>query len=134
MATGLSSAIANDVLDALCANDALTTLPVAAVWIKLHAGGEPGAAGTSNPAGNTTRKQATFGSAASGGAISNTADITWSTGEVTTSEDYVYFSAWTASTAGTFLFSGPVTANAVTAGDQFTIATGDLDLTLSVAS
>lgn len=133
MATGLSAAIANDVLDALCKNDALTTLPFAAVWIKLHIG-DPGAAGTSNAAGNTTRKQATFGTVASGGAISNTADISWSTGEVTTSEDYTHFSAWTASTAGTFGFSGPITANAVTAGDQFTIATGDLDLTLSVAS
>jgi hypothetical protein len=133
MATGLSSAIANDVLDALCKNDALTTLPVAAVWIKLHTA-DPGAAGTTAAATNTTRKQATFGSVASGGAISNTTDISWSTGEVTGSEDYTHFSAWTASTAGTFLFSGPVTANAVTAGDQFTIATGDLDLTLSVAS
>lgn len=134
MATGLSSAIANDILDALCKNDSLTTLPVAAVWVKLHITGEPGAAGTSNPAVNTTRKQATFGTVASGGAISNTVALTWSTGEVTASEDYLYFSAWTASTAGTFLFSGPITANAVTAGDQFEIAIGDLDLTLTVAS
>ena len=133
MATGLSATIANDILDGLCRNDSMTTLPVAAVWLKLHTG-DPGSAGTSNAAGNTTRKQVTFGSASSGGAISNTADITWSTGEVTTSEDYSHYSAWTASTAGTFLFSGVITANAVTAGDQFTIPTGDLDLTLTVAS
>lgn len=133
MATGLSSAIANDVLDALTQNGALSTLPVAAVWLKLHVG-DPGAAGASNAAVNTTRKQVTFGSVASGGAVSNTADITWTTGEVTGTEDYTHYSAWTASTAGTFLFSGPVTANAVVAADQFTIPTGDLDLSISVAS
>jgi hypothetical protein len=133
MAVGISAAIANDILDALAKNDAFTTLPVSAVWIKLHVA-DPGSAGTSNAAGNTTRKQATFGSAASGGSISNTADIAWSTGEVTTSEDYSHYSAWTASTAGTFLFSGVITANAVTSGDQFTIPTGSLTLSLTVAS
>jgi hypothetical protein len=133
MAVGLSAAIANDILDAICKNDALTTLPVAAVWVKLHVG-DPGSAGTANAAGNTTRKQVTFGSAASGGAISNTAALTWSTSEVNTSEDYTHYSAWSASSAGTFLFSGTVTANPVTAGDQFDVAIGDLDFTLSIAS
>ena len=133
MAVGLSSAIANDVLDAICKNDALTTLPAAAFFIKLHIG-DPGSAGTANPAVNTTRKSVTFGSAASGGAISNTAAITWTSGEVTGSEDYTHWSAWTASTSGTFLCSGTLTANAVTSGDQFTIPIGDLDLTLTVAA
>lgn len=133
MALGLSSAIANDVLDALCTNSALTTLPVTAFWIQLHVTAEPGAAGTSNVAGNATRKQVTFGTAASG-AVTNTSAVTWTTGEVDTSEDYLYWSAWTASTAGTFLCSGTMTANAVTVGDEFTIPVGDLDLTLTVAA
>jgi uncharacterized membrane protein YgdD (TMEM256/DUF423 family) len=133
MAVGLAVAIANDVLDAIARNDALTTLPAAAVWIKLHTG-DPGAAGATAPAGNTTRKQATFGSGAAAGLISNTAAITWTSGEVTTSEDYSHYSAWNASTAGTFLFSGVITANAVTAGDQFTIPIGDLDLSFTIAA
>lgn len=133
MAVGLSAAIANDVLDAIAKNDALTTLPIAALWVKLHVG-DPGAAGASNAAGNTTRHQATFGSAASGGSTANTVAIDWSTGEVTTPEDYTHWSGWTASTAGTFLCSGLVTANAVLAGDQFSVPIGSLTLTLNIAS
>jgi hypothetical protein len=71
MATGFAASVSNDVLDALCLNGSLSTLPLAALWIKLHTG-DPGAAGTANAATNTTRKQATFGTPASGGAIANT--------------------------------------------------------------
>lgn len=132
MAVGIAVALANDILDALCANSAFTTLPVATFWIQLGTA-DPGAAGTGtgNPAGNATRKQVTFGSAAAGGAISNTVAVSWTSGEVDTSEDYTHWTAWTASTAGTFLFSGTMTANPVTAGDTFTIAIGDLDLTIT---
>lgn len=127
MATGWASGTAASVLDAL---GNATSWSVAEVWIKLHIG-DPGAAGTSNAATETTRKQASFG-AASGGAMSNDAALTWTA--VAGSEDFTHFTAWTASTAGTFLFSGTITANAVTAGDTFTIPIGDLDLTMSVAS
>jgi hypothetical protein len=134
MAVGLSAALANDILDALCTNSALTTLPVAQFWIQLGTG-DPGAAGTGtgNPAGNATRKQVTFGTA-SNGTVSNTSAITWTTGEVDTSEDYTHWTAWTASTSGTFLCSGTITANAVTVGDEFTIPVGDLDLSLNIAA
>lgn len=127
MATGWAPGIAEDILDALGNAGSFT---ISEVWIKLHVG-DPGAAGTSNAATETTRKQASFG-AASGGAMANDAALTWTA--VAGSEDFTHFSAWTASSAGTFLFSGTITANAVTAGDTFTIPTGDLDLTLSVAS
>lgn len=127
MATGWAPGIAEDILDALGNAGSFT---ISEVWIKLHVG-DPGAAGTSNAATETTRKQASFG-AASGGAMANDAALTWTA--VAGSEDFTHFSAWTASSAGTFLFSGTVTANAVTAGDTFTIPTGDLDLSLSVAS
>ena len=133
MALGLSAAIANDILDAIARNDAFTTLPISAVWIKLHTA-DPGASGATAAATNTTRKQATFGTAASGGSISNTASIDWTAGEVTGTEDYSHYSAWTASTAGTFLFSGLITANAVVTGDQFTIPIGSLTLSLNVAA
>lgn len=121
MAEGLGSAGANTALDALLA---------AYPWIKLHVGA-PGSAGTSNAAGETTRKQASW-SASSGGASSNSGSLSW-TG-VAATEDYTHFTAWTASTAGTFGFSGTITANPVTAGDNFTIATGDLDVSLTLAS
>jgi hypothetical protein len=126
MAVGLSSTVANAILNALCRSTAWTEPD--AVYIQLHVG-DPGAAGTSNPATETDRVQATFGTNASGGAISNTAAIEWT--NVAGSEDYTHFSAWSASTSGTFLFSGVMTANAVTAGDTFTIPVGDLDVSLT---
>lgn len=132
MATGLSPAVANDILDAIGNNSSVTTIPIAELWIQLHTG-DPGVAGTSNIAGNATRKQVSSGSPA-GGAMANDVALTWTSGEVDTSEDYTHWSGWTASTAGTFIISGPVTANAVTAGNAFEIAIGDLDLTLSTAS
>lgn len=111
-------------------NAALDTLLATYSFVKLHVG-SPGANGTSNPAVETTRKQATWAASAAG-ASSNTNTLTW-TG-VAGSEDYTHFSVWTLVTAGVFGFSGTVTANAVTAGDTFTIAIGDLDVTLTLAS
>jgi hypothetical protein len=129
MAVGFAAATANAILDALCRSVAWSE--PAEVWIKPHVG-DPGAAGTSNAAAETTRKQATFGSAASGGAIANTVALTW-TG-VSGSEDWTHFSAWDASTSGNFLFSGTVTQNALVSGDTATWAIGDLDVSLGVAS
>jgi hypothetical protein len=70
-------------------------------------------------------------SAASSGAITNSADIAWT--NVSTSETYSHWSAWSASTAGTFLCSDALNvAKAVTAGDNFTIPAGDLDIDITV--
>jgi hypothetical protein len=118
--------VADAMLDAFARNVSYVN---AAVWVKLHIG-DPGAAGTANPAVETTRKQATFGSAASGGAISNTAQLEWL--NVSTTETYSWISLWTASTAGTFLGSDQLSSDAVmTAGDTFRIPIGDLDLTIT---
>lgn len=130
MALGFATGVANSILDALCRS--VPWVEPAEVWVQLHVGGEPGAAGTANVATEADRVQATFGVAASGGLISNTAALQWV--NVAGTEDYVYFSAWSASVAGTFLFSGVVTANAVTTGDTFTIPIGGLDVSLGVAS
>jgi hypothetical protein len=130
MAVGLAPTFAAQVLDAL-GNASNLTAPTA-FWIQLHTA-EPGVDGTTAVAGNATRKQVSFG-AASGGTIANDTAVSWTAGEVDTSEDYTHWSAWTASTAGTFLCSGTVTANAVTSGDTFSIPIGDLDLLLSVAA
>lgn len=129
MAEGLSTDIANDFLDCLCRGVAWT--PPAGVWVQLHTGA-PGAAGTANVATETDRVQATFGTGASGGALANTAPVTWT--DVAGSEDYTHFTAWDAATSGAFLFSGSVTANAVTSGNTFTFNTGDLDVSVPVAS
>ena len=115
----------NQMLDAWAGRAAYTQTDV---WVKLHIG-DPGAAGTSNAAANTTRQQATFGSAASTGAISNTAVLEWT--NVSTTETYTHVSCWTASTAGTFKGSDDLSSSAaVTAGDTFRIPVGDLDATL----
>lgn len=127
MATSWSSTTAASVLDALGNGGSFT---ISQVWIKLHVG-SPGSAGTSNPATETTRKQASFANA-SGGSMATDAALSWTS--VAGSEDYTHFSAWTASTAGTFLFSGTITASAVTAGGNFDISSGGLTVSLTVAS
>ena len=129
MATGFSSATATSILDAICN---ATAYSEAEVWVQLHTA-EPGAAGTTAVAGNATRKQASF-AAASAGTITTDAAVSWSSGEVDTSEDYTHYSLWDASTVGNFIGSGAITANAVTSGDTFTIPTGDIDLSIPIAS
>lgn len=126
MATGLSATIANAWLDGL-GNASNWTAPTAC-WIKLHTG-DPGAAGTSNAATETTRKQASF-AAASAGAITTDADLSWTS--MAANETISHISAWDASTAGTFLFSDALdTSRAVTSGGSFTIATGDIDMNIT---
>ena len=126
MATGLAAGIANSILDALCSSTAWSE--PAAFYVKLHTA-DPGSAGTTAAAGETTRQAATF-SAASGGAITTSADLTWT--NVSTTETISHVSFWSASSAGTFLGSDALAASkSLTAGDTFTIAAGDLDLDLT---
>jgi hypothetical protein len=127
MATGLSAYLANSFLNAL---GNATTYSVATPYIKLHVG-DPGVNGTTNPAVETTRKSVSF-AAANAGAIASDADITWT--NIAGSEDATHFTAWDNLTAGNFLFSGTVTGNPYTAGDTYTIASGSLTASLTVAS
>jgi len=125
VAVGLRASIAAALLDALLnsvAYDGPTN-----IYAQLHVG-DPGAAGTSNPATETDRQEVTFG-AASGGAISNDNAPSWTS--VAAAEDYTHVSLWDAAAAGNFLMSGTITANAVSAGDTFTIPVGDMDITLT---
>lgn len=129
MPTGLASAIANSILDALC-RSVTWTEPVD-FYIKLHLG-DPGASGASNPATETTRKQVTF-SAASGGAITNSNAPSWTS--YPAAETVTHVSFWDASSAGNFLGSDALNASKTPGvGDTLTLAAGDLDLTLTVAS
>jgi hypothetical protein len=100
----------------------------AAFYVKLHLG-DPGSAGTANAASETTRQAVTF-SAASAGAITNSADIDWTA--VAATESVTHISFWDASTAGTFLGSDALNATAsLSSGGDFTIAAGDLDISLT---
>src|SRR5262245_12630219 len=127
MAVGLAAAVLNGWLNALC-RAANYTAPTA-FWVKLHTA-DPGSAGTTAAAGNTTRVQATFGSAASGGSIANTADLNWT--NVNTAETYSHVSFWDASSGGTFLGSDDLaTPRTVAVGDNFTIATGQLTVAVT---
>ena len=127
MATGLSSYLANKFLDAV---GNATNYSAANVYVKLHVG-DPGSAGTANAATETTRKSVSFSAATSGGLTSDT-DLTWS--NIAGSQNATFFTVWDNLTAGNFLFSGTVAGNAYTAGDTFTIPSGSLTVSLTLAS
>jgi hypothetical protein len=122
MAIGLAAAVLNGWLNALCRATNYTA-PVA-FYVKLHLG-DPGAAGATSPAANTTRVQATFGTTASGGSITTTTDLNWTS--VPNAETYSHVSFWDASSAGNFLGSDDLaTPRTVAIGDNFTIPIGSL--------
>lgn len=127
MAVGISTYLANAWLDAL---GNATSFSVTTAYVKLHIG-DPGAAGTSNAATETTRKSVSF-AAASNGSLASDADVTWT--NIAGSQDATHFTAWDSATVGNFLFSGTITANAYTAGDTYTITSGNLTVSLTVAS
>lgn len=127
MAVGINATVANAILNALCRNVAWTQ--PAAFWVKLHLG-DPGAAGATSPAANTSRQQATF-SAASAGSITTSADIVWLA--VSTAETYSHVSFWDASSAGNFLGSAALTTPRLVAiGDTFTITAGQLTVPITI--
>jgi hypothetical protein len=106
---------------------------VAGAFVQLHTG-DPGAAGTSNvSAGSTTRNSFVFSSSSSGSSLSlSTAPAAWTNGG--TSETLTHISVWTASSAGTFLFSVALTASkAWASADQFSLSTLSAALTPQAA-
>lgn len=117
----------NKMLDATTGRATFTAN--AAYYAKLHIG-SPGAAGTSNPAAETTRKAVTFGTAPSAGSISNSAEVTWPSYPATETISHVSF--WDASTAGTFLGSDDLAvAKPMTTGDVLRFANGALTLSVT---
>jgi len=127
MATGIGSYLGNSWMDAL---GNATSFSVAVPYVKLHVG-DPGAAGTANPATETTRKSVSFSAATSGGLTSD-ADVSWT--NIAGSQDATHFTCWDNISAGNFLFSGAITAGAFTAGDTYTISSGNLTVSLTLAS
>lgn len=122
--SALTNYLENKLLDHIT-GVAAYTMP-SGLYVKLHLG-DPGEDATANPATETTRAAAAFVTNAASGTISNTTAITW-TG-VSTTETVTHVSIWDASTAGNPLMKGALSASkALTAGDNLTIAIGDLDL------
>jgi hypothetical protein len=94
-------------------------------YVQLHTG-DPGEAGTSNVATETTRKSASF-NAASSGAISTSATLEWT--NVAATETISHWSLWDAASSGNCLWYGALSASAsVVAGDTLQITS--LSLTL----
>jgi hypothetical protein len=124
---GVSSYMANKWLDA--AFNA-TSFSVTQAYMQLHTA-DPGAAGTTSVATESSRKSVSFGTP-SGGSIANDVAVQW-TG-IAGSQDASHYSLWDASSAGNFLGDGLITANAYTAGDTLTFAIGAIVISLVIAS
>jgi len=113
-------------------DDMITDAP----FMQWHIG-DPGAAGTANPASNTTRVDTSGKWAAASTAGATTTKATNASITVTNvpaSEDYTHVSFWTLASGGAYTGSALVTANALTAGDNVTIASGGIALTAANAS
>lgn len=122
-----STAEKNKMLDAWAGRADYTQS--ADVYVKLHTG-DPGAAGTSNPATETDRVAVTFGAAASGGSISNTADIIWT--NVAADETVSWVSFWDASSGGNYLGKDQLTdPKDLNTGDTATISSGALTMSIT---
>lgn len=113
------------------AGTALDALVAANPWITLHIGA-PGAAGTSNPATETTRKQLTWNATGSDGIVENSNAVSWTS--IAGSQDATHVTLRSASTAGTVGASGTLTANAYVAGDTLSIAIGAVVASVTLAS
>lgn len=116
-----------------------TSTAVTALWCQLHVG-PPGKAGTSNPAGNTVRMEATtcFGTDPVDN-LDGTVTITNDTligpwVSVSTTEVYTHYTMWDDETAGSFEYSGEVADGTVTAGDNWDAQPGTCSSTYAAAS
>lgn len=132
MAVSINAAILDIWLNYLRSTTAVTAL-TGTTFIQLHTA-NPGTAGTTSVAtqtGLTTRASATFGAAA---AVSGNETITMSgtptwTNSGASTETVTHISVWTASTAGTFLWSSALTASAaVPAAATFNLTSASLGI------
>jgi len=119
MATGIAATEANTFLDSLA-----TDYP----YIQLHTG-DPGSDGTSNVADESSRVQASFASA-SGGQVATSAELKWE--GVAANEDYTHWSGWDQASGGACGWTGTITADAVLAGNNFVISSGNLTYSFTV--
>lgn len=98
----------------------------AAVWVQLHTA-DPGAAGTTAVAGESTRKEAKF---TEENPLKNEAIVEWPS--VSTAETFKWFSIWSASSAGTYLGKGQLeTERTVAIADAAKFAVGALTCSIT---
>lgn len=112
----------------------LTALRSGYTFVKLHIG-DPGSAGTANPAVNTTRIATTWTALATVSGVmgfENVGSITWTA--VPASEDYTHYSLWSLVSGGAFGHSGIIVAAPAVAAGNFIIPAGALDVSLPVAA
>lgn len=118
--------VANQILDKILRNTDFT--PSAALYVSLHTS-DPGETGTAECTGGSYTRQAVTFSAAATKATSNTAELNFVNMPVAT---VTHIGLWSASSAGTYWWSGPLSASKTTAaGDTFRISAGDLDVSLT---
>ncbi|MER6534688.1 hypothetical protein ABT215_12935 [Streptomyces sp900105755] len=135
MTAGLAPSLVSGWLNTLrtTGNGGAAYSAVAGAFVQLHTG-DPGAAGTSNVSvGSATRNSFVFSSSSSGSALSlGTPPSAWTNGG--TSETLTHISVWTASSAGTFLFSAALTASkAWASADTFSLSTLGFSLGVQAA-
>lgn len=129
--TAFSNFLENKILDHTLRGSAGAYTAPTTVYIALFTAAPTDAnSGTEVTGGSYARQTITFGSAASSGAISNTATVTFPTatanyGTVT------HIGLYDALTTGNLLYHGAVTVSkTITTGDTFSIAVGNLTITL----
>ncbi len=123
---GFSDYYENKIIDHLLRNQSFT--PPTTIYLALFtAAPSDSGGGTECTGGSYARKSITL-SAASGGATSNSSDITFTNMPTCT---VTHFGIYDASSSGNLLMWDALTASkSLTAGDAFVVAAGDLDITV----
>lgn len=120
-----------EILDHIFNNSAAPA--VATPWISLHTG-DPGETGANELTAGThtyARQSGAFG-AASAGAVTTTAGLTWTDMPGTTITHIGVWSSSTVTATTSFVWGGALTASkVVNAGDTFQVTTGNLTVTLN---
>lgn len=111
MTVGFAASVLNGWLDTVRTGGSNFTT-ITTLYIQLHTG-DPGAAGTSNvSAGDATRKSVTQAAPATGSMALNGTPPEWTNGtSAPTNETITHISSWSALTAGTFKYSGQLSAS-----------------------
>lgn len=127
--SSFSDFLENELLDHAFRNSAYT--PPAAVYLALYTAAPTDAGGGTEVSGGNYQRQAiTFGSAASGGAISNTAAVSF-TASGANFGDVVAVGIFDASTTGNLMAWDTITTATVNDGDTLNFAIGAIDITLT---
>lgn len=128
---GPTAFLTNAILDHL--RGGATWVPPGSLHVQLHTA-EPGATGTTAVAAEARRIAASFGSAASGGLVANTAEVAW-TPPLAANETCTHFSLWDAASGGNCLWTGDVDPDvAVATTRTFSFPAGRLTLAFAAAA